>query len=430
VKIFSAFALILGLAFIYNFNSPLQGTHTIRQSDTVFAAYCYCTEGAEFLKPRIAHGGLTGGVAIGEFPIYSYMLSLPCQIRGTWSEWDVKFFILLLWILNLMVWTLWSRAYFREKNLSSFAILLGFSTFSLLFMTVSLPDNLAFLLVGLAAWLEIRFPKKWTSFVSALLFILAFAVRPYFIPLMLLVHRRWLWMIATGLGCIAVYFIWYKIWAQHSELNYYYIAIPPVTEIILGLPRYAGPLLETILREWFHYIFIVLLFWKWRALEKVEVFGLVASLGLVILVRGEHLIVHSYYMWAAAVYAFLCLVRALMTLKPWQQSSLLILYGVIGMAQTQHQFHAQAETRSRQVQELLVTEHVPAAAKIAVFVGDGSCSTHYLYWFKHHGWCLYEKEFHGPESCPQGADYFFRYDGEQPILKPCVFAPSEKPSDK
>ena len=194
VKIFWFFVLILFLAFAYNATSPLQGVHTIRQSDTTFAAYSYCYEGTEFLKPKVAHRGATSGIAIGEFPLYSFIMSLPCQIRGTWSEYDPKFLILLLWILNLLVWTAWAKVYLKPHEPAAFSIFLGFSTFSLLFMTIALPDNLAFFLIGLAAYLKTYSQKKLSLIASSLLFILAFAIRPYLIPLILLVNLSWLWI--------------------------------------------------------------------------------------------------------------------------------------------------------------------------------------------------------------------------------------------
>ncbi len=430
VKIRWLFTLILLVAFAFNLQAPLQGVHTIRQSDTTFASYSYCIEKTEFLKPKVAHRGATSGTAIGEFPLYSYLMSLPCQLRGSWSELDPKFLILLLWILNMMVWLAWAKIYLKPHEPSAFGVLLGFSTFSLLFMTIALPDNLGFFLIGLAAFLHQRFPQKKISILTSLLFILAFAIRPYLIPLILLVHRRWLWMLLTTFGCLLVYVLWYKFWVQQSELNYYYLAIPPISEIFATFPNYAVPLFKTILREWFQFVFIFLLVWKWRSLKALEVFGVFGSLALVILVRGEHLVIHSYYLWAAAVFTFLCLFRALMTLSKKQQAVALIGYGIIGFAQTQHEFHRQAFFKAQEVQNILQTEKIPADAKIAVYVGDGSCSTQYLYWMKHFGWCFYEKDFKGPDHCPKGADYYFKYDMDLPILKPCESVPTDKPTDK
>ena len=220
MRLFWIFALILLGAFLFNASSPLQGIHTIRQSDTVFAAYSYCMEGTDFLKPKVAHRGTTSGVAIGEFPLYSYIVSLPCQVRGSWSEYDPKFFILFFWILNFLIWTAWAKLYLKlapsnKDDIASLAIIFGFSTFALLYLTISLPDNLAFLLIGLAAYLQISdfrllnrtLSQKSISILSALLFILGFAVRPYLIPLILLVHRRWWWLTLTTVGCGIVYLL-------------------------------------------------------------------------------------------------------------------------------------------------------------------------------------------------------------------------------
>lgn len=419
-SLFLFFTLVLGAAFFLNWNAPLQGVHSIRQSDTVYAAYSYCTERADFLKPRIAHRGLSSGIAIGEFPLYSYILSLPCQIRGGWSEGDVKFFILLFWLLNLWIWTRWAHKYLYMTKLdrASLAILLMFSSFSLLFMTISLPDNLALFLVGWAANISLE-EKKSKTWLSTILFVLAFAIRPYFIPLLLLVHRRFWPMFWTAVMCVGVYLVWYKWWVLKSDLQYYYTSLPPLKEVLGDLPHYGGRLLMVFLREMFHYFFVLLLFWKWKALDRRELLGLLGSIALVILARGEHAIVHSYYFWAAAIFIFLCLARTLATLSPKSRLWALVVYALIGLLQTQHEFHRQAEHRSNQLQQLVQESQMPPDAKVAVFVGEGSCSTHYLYWMKHQGWCFYEKEFKGPSSCPEGANYYFRFEGETPILRAC-----------
>jgi hypothetical protein len=384
-------------------------------------------EDAEFLKPRVAHSGETNGVAIGEFPLYSYVLSLPCHVRGSWSEYDPKFFILILWILNLIVWLRWAKDYLGEVKLDtpSLGIFFGFSTFSLLFMTISIPDNLSLLLVGIAALLTQR--KKKAVF-SWALFALAFAIRPYFIPLAILVNREKRWLAATSVAAVLIYVVWYKWWALNSEINYYYIQIPSLVETLSTLK--VVELIGVIAREWFHFLLLPLVIWKWKKLNKLEILGLGFSVILVVVLRGNHLIIHSYYFWAAFVFAFLCMARATADLPEKWKTAVVIFYALTGIAQTQHQFHAQAQARSRQIADLANKAGLKPEDKVAVYVGDGSCSTNYLYWMKHHGWCFYETQFQGADHCPSGAKYYLKYEADEPTLKPCIFAPTEKPNDR
>src|SRR5690606_8408673 len=125
----------------------------------------------------------------------------------------------------------------------------------------------------------------------------------------------------------------------------------------------------------------------------------------------EHIIIHSYYLWPAAIFAFLLLTRSFLHIKNTKlQAGLLILYGLIGFVQTQHHFHRQAEYQAQKVQKLFSQYEISPQARIAVYVGDGSCSTQYLYWSRHQGWCFYEDQFKGAEFCPEGADYYFRFE--------------------
>jgi hypothetical protein len=70
-------AVLYSSFILWSFQAPLVGVHFIRQADTLFTAYSYCKEDSSFLYPRIVHRENTSGVSIGEFPLFSYVLSLP-----------------------------------------------------------------------------------------------------------------------------------------------------------------------------------------------------------------------------------------------------------------------------------------------------------------------------------------------------------------
>jgi hypothetical protein len=433
--IFWTSCFVLFAAYLWNFNAPLQGVHSIRQSDTIFTAYSYCIENSQFLLPKIAHRENTEGVAIGEFPLYSFLLSIPCEISGEWSEWYPKFFVLILWILNMFVWLRWAQGYLRLKkeDLLSFGVLFGFSTYSVLYMTISIPDNLVLFLMGVTGLLQqsSRF-KTWQKHVlSGLVFCLGFSIRPYFIPLAILFTKNRRWILSVGVVCILIYIVWYKWWSQNSQIvGYYYIAIPPLLDVLKAMPHYILKLFDVILRDFFNYLFFPLIIWKRKDLKKTEIFGLISSFLMVLFARGNHSIIHGYYLWAMYIFGVLCLYRAFATFKPKTQSIFLILFILITIAQTQHHFHRQAEFKSQMIQKLAIDSNVPANAKIAVYAANESCSTNYLYWLKRTGWCLGEKDFKGPEHCPQGADYFLAYEGANPLLKPCIASPRGKRSGK
>jgi hypothetical protein len=135
-------------AFIKTLHWPVIGEHSIRQADTLMTGVFYCYERAPFLEPRVSfRGNLEKGIAIGEFPLQSWLFSLWCQATGEWVEWWPKLIVLLLSVSGL--WFI-GRVHFVQP---SWMLLTAFSTpFFWKYLLRPLPDSLSLFLFGLGVY--------------------------------------------------------------------------------------------------------------------------------------------------------------------------------------------------------------------------------------------------------------------------------------
>lgn len=416
---------LLAAGWIYNWNSPLQGVHSVRQADTLFAGWSYCIEGSEFLKPRIAHRQDTSGISIGEFPLTSWVYSLPCQLTGQWSESAVKLVTLFILILQTLLWGLWIRGRWptRWPGWSVFLLIWLFSSYQILHLNISLPDNLALLLVA-AAGLCWRRPQGGAQALALGLFVVAFGMRPYFIPLLFLVAPNFLMMAASFVLCGVFYLVWYKGWILQSEINYYATEITPFSETLRQAPAIGKSLLEAFLRNAVNFIG---LWWLFRSFKDRDLFlwsiGIFAFV-LVMALRAPMIISHHYYLGACFVVVLILMIQGARQAPVWS----LWLFLAIGLVNTQHQWQGQAGQRQAELQQAAQAAGVKPGDTLAVYLAVDSAVSPNLYWLKATGWSLSPSKYQGPTGCPLGADWAITKDparGDGYRVERCQTAPAQ-----
>lgn len=453
-QVLLAFAvLLLTAAWIWNIDSPLQGIHSIRQADTLGAARSYCVEHAEFLKPLIAHRGAGAGVNIGEFPVVSWLLSLPCQLRGEWDELRPKILALIFFLAAGVLWGLLWRRIFRSEvskkdglplnpsDLLSWILFWIFPTYQLLHGFLPIPDSAALACIaaaGLCSWRLGESPpasrgRRWLlELLSVSFFVLGFAIRPYLIPLWLVTQRSHREKILSFTLCCAFYLAWYRWWGPtHSEFPYYATSVTPFDETLRQSGAILGALAELLLRDLTHVIALIPLLLVLSSGRRPPGFALVSatavgSLLLVLVLRGPQILHHSYYLGAFIVTALPLLAwtwsRWHSRWRPWALS----LFLLISVANTQHEFHRQGAARATEVRALLAEKNPPPVDKIAVYVGD-RLNPPYLYWVQRTGWSFPAGEFKGLDSCPAGARWALYENAGRMAFETCQSANAPVP---
>lgn len=417
--IYSSLGLLIA-AWAFVLFSPLEGIHRIRQADTLFAAYSYCTEGAEFLRPRIAHRGNTEGIAIGEFPLVSYIFSLKCQITGVWDEVSPKLLNFLFFLLAGLFWGLWlkKRSYQDWQGWGLwFFVFLG-ATQAQLHWAIPLPDIFVVMILGLGAYLHDE--SKINSVISSLLFIIAFAVRPYYIPFLFL-FAGWPWRIATVAVCGGIYLFWYKHWILQSQVDYYNTKIFTLQETFHVLPQTLLAWATQFVRNHLNVVGLIpfVLFLK-NEKRDIYLFGLVViSTLMVVFIKADHLINHGYYLGAAALFTSLIVYRGLSELNDSQKMFFCLVYFLVLVANVQHHWRQNSLQEQNKALVLREAMSVPETAKVATYLSDYGNDATYLYWIKRTGWSLAESLFDANKPCPQGAQYYMIRRQNELALEAC-----------
>lgn len=418
-KIFFAFMIVVVIAYLIpGLTTPLQGVHEWRQADTMFASYFYCTEeGVEFLKPKIGPRGETAGVAIGEFPLYSYLMSLKCKATGSWDEVTPKLVSYL--ILFLLIWS-WGVYFYRRFGKDQprdpwvWTALFLFAPISLAFLTLPIPDGFALLLYSAIAHLWLR-SERWAKILGVLIFPIAFTIRPYYFPLLFLITDSiFLWGASLFLAGLA-YLFWFKYWVYQSDLKQYYeTELHSVSALMHEIPRALPEMIGQLFRDHWNF-FGVVFFWKgFRDNKRLSIVWLI-SLALIIGLRGDHFVVHKYYLLGAAVLGFYIMYRGYWKTSPRYRNALLALMAVAGIVSVQHLWLTASTKANREIREMSLATTAPTD-KVAAFLGP---SPAWLYFTLRTGWVLSPETYVGPKSCPAGANFALIRNQDQYQFIPC-----------
>lgn len=406
--------LIFAVLYFHNFEYTLRGIHKVRQADTLFSGYSYCFEDTSFLKPRIAHRENTTGIAIGELPLFSYLLSIPCKLTGRWSESFPRILSLLFFALNAVLWGLWIRKRYPAVSMSAWLIFFCFSSLHLGHLTIPLPDGLALLFVGGALLLWDREDKNfWMNLLGVLLFVLGFWMRPYLFPLLFFKLENRKLVLSTFIACVGIYLFWYKYWViKNSEIEYYYTNLGHFSDWIIQAPSLIGPYILIAGKEMTNYIGIFMILFFARDLKKLWLLWGVIWL-MVIGARGLHMLNHHYYLLAASVVTSIMMTVAWTQMQNRYKLWIPILFIISGLSINQHLWNPPREKWQMQL-EGMADEQVPKDAKVATYIG---LSPQWLYLIKRTGWMFDPKKYTG--TCPEGATWALILVNENPQFVRC-----------
>lgn len=453
--------LILFLIFVLfslrNQFFPLEGVHKIRQADTLFTGFSYCLEKSSFFEPRIVQRGLNPGISIGELPVFSYLISLPCQQTGQWSETFPKLFNFFFLLLGLVIWFQVLKLFLREPlSPLPFAVFYFCSTNAIVHYQIPIPDHFALFLVGTSVWLHLilqnkflmtgknslaqTFSKNLLQISVPLLFATAFLMRPYLIPLLVLfllpIHPRSVFQPSFLLSLffsVAGYFIWYKWWTpHHATITYYNTSLVSPQEVLQQWPGIVKGFYEQILRSYLNFtglIFIFLLLWKPQkyfqqnhsAHKWMRHFLILAltSYFFVVAIKGDHGTRHGYYFSAFFIYLTFLLTVLCETLQS-QKLKTFFLYSflLIGIANTQHYFHGKFQPYFTELVQL--RNQIPQESLVATYAATESNDPVELYVLQRIGWSFARSDLPSPVQqalnqsdnneipgtlCPRRADY-------------------------
>lgn len=408
--------------FVQTIDVPLQGTHRWRQADTLFSSYYFCTEETNILYPRIGPRQNTAGVAIGEFPLYSYITGMVCRLKGGWDEVTPKLVSLTFTLLGIFIWWKALRLNYQLASLrfSHWFALSFFSVISLSFMTIPMPESLAFFIFGISSycWANFKDASHKNKVLGSILFSLGFLLRPYHIPFLTIFRPRWKTFALTLLTCIILFVLWYKLWAASATqiFGHYGIGFESLDKIFQAIPG-ALAILPKRLMDHTGVVGLIAFFLAFKVDRWLHLIY-VGSIGLMLILKPTHLANHAYYLSNPAFISFMILALGFNQLKmDWHRNGLVLLYVIFGIATTQHNLTS-SKQRDDWQRLLAVAKEAPELAKVITYTGDGPQE---LYLMKRMGWTGSELAFNSQAPCPQGAEYYLlRTEGAQYQLKDCT----------
>lgn len=419
------FLCLAALTYTYlsNYKTPLWGANPHRQADTLFSAYSYCKEDTSFLKPKVLARGETAGVSIGEFPPYSYLLSLPCQLTGQWSESLLRLGSPILYILLIFLFGYFflQKLGLSKKDLVPLMCLLGFNYLHLKYLLPPYPDVLALIFIAASALILNRsiHSKKSNLYLQALgvlLFTLGFLIRPYLFPLMFLISSDRKVLVSIAASLFIAYIGWYRMWAsQVSDLSYYAIQIRDFFQSFQDLPKGLASLFFDIPKLHVNYILLPLLL---MGLLKNKALGIlwIASIFSIHALAGAHYVSHEYYLLSTSIIGLFLAAKTLWSFqKPQLVYGVLSAYVVLGTAAIIYHWSYPPIEDWKKAGEYIQQNTSPTDL-IAVFA-DGGPS--YLYASQRFGWNLPPNSYKGPESCPDKAEWALIKSEGEPKLIPC-----------
>lgn len=417
-------ALSLGY-FLWSVNEPLLGVHRWRQADTLFASYFYCTEDSPFLLPKIAPRQNTPGVGIGEFPLYSYIISLKCKATGQWDEAFPKLVQLLFYFLLIGSWGLYLKRRYKDLTFSPWIwlALAGFMPNALRFYTIALPDGFALLLISISAhlWLSCQliddqislknqvWPprfllgdlKSFEFWLGLVIFAISFLIRPYYFFFILWLLSSNLAVLLTTITCIGLYIFWFKSWIHHSDLAQYYGTQLKSLSVLQGeWPKAFLGLLTGMI--WDHMSYIGVLFFA-KGFRKDQRLLLAWFLCLIILptFRGAHFLTHRYYMLGGGILSAVIMLWGFQNFRWRYKNWIPIVMMVFAVITIQHNWQPDRDGWKLKMR----TEAQRLMGRGEKLVTYHQFNPEWLYYPLKTGWTLDMNEYRGPEGCPEGANW-------------------------
>lgn len=416
-KILVFFVFVLLVLFFRTLEVPLLGSHSWRQADTNSMSYSFCKEDANILYPRVPIREETSGVAIGEFPIFSWINALPCMLTGQWYESFPRLMTLVYFLLGAYFWSqlFVKRELLDSKHAATFFLIYLFSTLNFIFLTRTLPDGLALLLVALSGHLYLN-KSPYLRGGGALLFALAFLIRPYLAGLLFLVSSNWKDRIASGFLLLASYFFWFRYWKTNNTVNNFNIRLKPIEELLSDAPEALVEFLPHILKWQMNVVGLVVLFVGWKYYRKYFWIWTLTVL-ILLLTSGKHYINHQYYMLGSMLLLVWFISLSLAKSDSFSKNQKLLkgflfLYCVIAISSRGYEFNFPKTNDWKDIPNYERLKTLEAGALITT--ADG-LDPNWLYYSKRFGYTMFPPSEKSSDTLCRGSSAIALYREEGQI---------------
>ena len=387
-------------------NAPLETGHNWRQSLTNMIARNFLEGEANLLYPRIDMAGAKSGIIGSEFPVFNYLIYLVSSVFG-YAHWYGRLINLLISSIGVLYFFKLLKGLFNKHIAFNATIVLLVSIwFS--FSRKVMPDTFSVSMVIISLYYAYCYLRSGNIFSLMLFFMLStlgvLAKIPslallslLIIPLMVKWQRNLKLLVLYIAWIVSFIFVawWYFHWVPHLVEEYQYALFFPksLAEGLVEVARLAPEALEKFYFSSFHsYIgflcFLTGLYFVFTDKNKaIKIgFAIVTLVFLVFIIKtGSVFPKHNYYIIPyTPVMAVIAGVFISKVPKKYQVV-LLILIGLEGIANQQHDFFIKKNKRYLLNLEQIVEKHVNENELI---VTNGGPSPQQMYFTHRKGWSV------------------------------------------
>jgi len=414
------FFLVLIGQMIYSSQFVIHGHHEHRQADSMAPGYYFCKDypNSSFFKPKIGPRGISDGVAINEFPLYSTLLGYLCILKKGWIDWIPKWVSLFFSSLSALFFYLAFTKKFLlyENNKKDFFIFLFFYLYlpnNLVFFSIPMPESTSLFFISLAcfAWTH-RENNYFFITTGIFLFSIGFLARPFYIIFLpIFAPNRWISFLNLII-CIFLFWLWYRWWNSMVTTvpGYFGIQSQSFGDIISHIPELRYVVFDRLIAHT-AIVGIFSFYLVFNSSRKKIIFYYLGCIVLMVSLKSTHLKDHAYYLLNASVLSsFIIYAGFKLISKEIYKDLFVLLFGLVTIITTQHQFHSNGNL-DRTMAALKEYGSLPEDAIVATYLGQ---SPHWLFYIKKTGFIFNKADFN--EMCPKGATHML-YELEDKRLK-------------
>lgn len=402
-------------------NAPLETGHNWRQSLTNMIARNFLEGEANLLYPKIDMAGAKSGIIGSEFPVFNYLVYLVSSVFG-YAHWYGRLINLAISSIGFLYFFKLVKGIFNKQvAFNATVILLVSIWFS--FSRKIMPDtfSVSLVIIGLYYAREYLCDGR-NHHLILFLFFSALGVLSkipavsllslLIIPLFFKDYRNKKLLtlyVAAGIS-VAISVWWYFYWVPYLVDEYHYALFFPksfaegMAEVSALIPQALEKFYFSSLHSYFGFLcFLAGLYFVFRDRNKATKIGfvIITLVFLAFIIKtGSVFPKHNYYIIPyAPVMALIAGVFVSKVPKKYQVI-LLILIGVEGVANQQHDFFIKKDKRYLLSLEQIVDKHVDENELI---VTNGGQSPQQLYFANRRGWTVNDTILHDSGKIQQFA---------------------------
>ncbi len=401
---------------------PIDVAHSWRQVTGNMVARNFLETDANIFYPQVDMAGEKTGITGTEFPVLNYLIYLFALVFG-WNDWYGRLIVLIVSSIGSFFFYKLIKKFFSENHAFFSTILLIVSNW-FIYSRKIMPDTFSVSLTIIGLWWAIMYlEKSKIRYLIGSCLLILFGVLSKIPAVIVLIPLGFVFLdknypiknkiilTASLVPCIAIIYWWYFIWVPYLVSSFGYWHYYMGTGFKHGISELISFKLDVFEKFYFDalkytgflafLLSFMYLFIKKEARNNQRILKLLFLAGLfcfsVFMIKsGRNFGVHSYYVIPFVPFMALIAGWGLSEIKNRKIAFLLlILIGMEGLANQQHDFSLKTSRLSMLNYENVLDKHTDKKDLIVI---NGSENPTDLYFTHRKGWSMSNMEIQNSET--------------------------------